>query len=74
MNDRPKETEEVDEAKTDDPVVIAILDALSGGKAPTFQDVAHKYRLHHRLLQSILLDHDPSNLKSNYSMASYSHQ
>jgi hypothetical protein len=40
MNDQPKETEEVDEAKIDDPVVIAILDALNGGKAPAFQDVA----------------------------------
>ena len=40
MNNQPNETEEVDEAKIDDPVVIAILDALNGGKAPAFQDVA----------------------------------
>ena len=40
MKDQPKEIKEVDEAKIDDPVVIAILDALSGGKTPTFQYVA----------------------------------
>jgi len=40
MNDQPEEIEETEEVKVDDPVVIAILDALGTGKAPTFQDVA----------------------------------
>ena len=40
MNDQPEEIEETEEVKVDDPVVIAILDALSSGKALTFQDVA----------------------------------
>jgi len=40
MNDQPEEIEETGEVKVDDPVVIAILDALSSGKALTFQDVA----------------------------------
>ena len=40
MNDQSKEVKEIDETKIDDPVVIAILSSLSGGKTPTFQDVA----------------------------------
>ena len=40
MNDQPKEIEAVKEAKIEDPVVIAILGALSGGKTSAFQDVA----------------------------------
>ena len=40
MNDQPKKIEEANEAKIDDPVVTAILGALSGGKVSAFQDVA----------------------------------
>lgn len=40
MNDTPEELEETPEVKADDPVVVAILEAVAGGKTPTFQDVA----------------------------------
>ena len=40
MNDQLEKIKEADEAKIDDPVAIAILDALSGGKTSAFQDVA----------------------------------
>ncbi|MBT4933689.1 MAG: DUF3253 domain-containing protein [Rhodospirillaceae bacterium] len=40
MTDTPEENEEAPEVKVDDPVVVAILDAVAGGANPTFQDVA----------------------------------
>lgn len=40
MNDEPEEIEETPEVRADDPVVVAILDAVAGGASPTFQDVA----------------------------------
>ncbi len=40
MNDIPEEIEETPTVQTDDPVVVAILDAVAGGATPTFQDVA----------------------------------
>jgi hypothetical protein len=41
MNDKLKENKMFNEVKDDDPVVIAILEALSVGKALKFKDVAH---------------------------------
>jgi|TARA_B110000444_G_C18808498_1_gene581300 hypothetical protein len=41
MNDQSKENKMANEANYDDPIAIAILDILSGGKAPTFKDVAY---------------------------------
>jgi hypothetical protein len=40
MSEKSEETEQTEEVKADDPVVIAILDCLTEGKTPTFQDVA----------------------------------
>lgn len=39
MTDEAEETKVV---KTDDPIVIAILAALQGGKTPTVQDIARQ--------------------------------
>ena len=41
MSDQPKKIKYVNKAKDDDPVVIAIFEALSVCKALTFMDVAH---------------------------------
>jgi hypothetical protein len=40
MTDTPEDIEETEEVQADDPVVVAILDALADGANPTFQDVA----------------------------------
>jgi hypothetical protein len=40
MIDQSKKNEMANEANYDDPIAIAILDILNGGKAPTFKDVA----------------------------------
>lgn len=40
MTDTPDEIEEPPQVKADDPVVIAILEAVADGGNPTFQDVA----------------------------------
>ena len=40
MDNQPKKNEAVKKADDDDPIVIAIIKALSTGKAPTFKDVA----------------------------------
>jgi hypothetical protein len=40
MTDTPEENEETPEVKADDPVVVAILNAVAGGANPTFQDIA----------------------------------
>ncbi len=36
------EQQETESAPADDPVATAILDALTGGEAPTFQDIARQ--------------------------------
>ncbi len=40
MTDKTQEIEETEEVNADDPVVVAILDALAEGGSPTFQDIA----------------------------------
>ena len=41
MNNQQEQNKIVKVANYDDPIAIAILDILSGGKAPTFKDVAY---------------------------------
>lgn len=42
MTDKTQEIEETEEVNADDPVVVAILDALAEGGSPTFQDIARR--------------------------------